>query len=37
MGLAFGLPESALMFRRHIVPVGPVLALLTGLARLSEL
>jgi len=26
MGLAFGLPESALMFERHVVPVGPVLA-----------
>jgi len=25
IGLAFGLPESALMFRRHVVPVGPVL------------
>ena len=30
MGLAFGLPESALMFERHVVPVSPVLA------RLSE-
>ena len=30
MGLAFGLPESALMFKRHVVPVRPVLA------RLSE-
>ncbi|MFQ5859315.1 MAG: CoB--CoM heterodisulfide reductase iron-sulfur subunit B family protein [Anaerolineae bacterium] len=30
MGLAFGLPENALMFRRHVVPVGPVLT------RLSE-
>ena len=26
MGLAFGLPESALMLRRHVVPVSPVLA-----------
>jgi heterodisulfide reductase subunit B len=30
MGLAFGLPESALMFKRHVVSVSPVLA------RLSE-
>ncbi len=30
MGLAFGLPESALMFKRHVVPVGPVLAQLPG-------
>jgi len=30
MGLAFGLPESVLMFKRHVVPVRPVLA------RLSE-
>ena len=30
MGLAFGLPEDAMMFKRHVVPVGPVLA------RLSE-
>ena len=30
MGLAFGLPESALMFNRHVVPVGPVLAQLSG-------
>jgi heterodisulfide reductase subunit B len=29
MGLAFGLPESALMFKRHVVPVGPVLAQLS--------
>jgi heterodisulfide reductase subunit B len=26
IGLAFGLPESTLMFRRHVVPFGPVLA-----------
>jgi len=26
MGLAFGLPESALLFKRHVVPVGPVLS-----------
>ena len=26
MGLAFGLPEDVLMFRRHVVPVSPVLA-----------
>jgi heterodisulfide reductase subunit B len=25
VGLAFGLPDSALMFRRHVVPVKPVL------------
>jgi heterodisulfide reductase subunit B len=30
MGLAFGLPESALMFKRHVVPVDPVLAQLPG-------
>jgi heterodisulfide reductase subunit B len=30
IGLAFGLPESALMFHRHVVSVGPLLA------RLSE-
>jgi len=30
MGLAFGLPEDALLFRRHVAPVSPVLA------RLSE-
>lgn len=30
MGLAFGLSESALLFRRHVAPVSPVLA------RLSE-
>jgi heterodisulfide reductase subunit B len=25
IGLAFGLPESVLMFHRHVVPVGPAL------------
>jgi heterodisulfide reductase subunit B len=30
MGLAFGLPESALLFRRHVASVSPVLE------RLSE-
>lgn len=30
IGLAFGLAESALMFRRHVVPVEPVLARLSG-------
>ena len=29
MGLAFGLPESALMFRRHVVSVSPLLARLS--------
>ncbi len=29
MGLAFGLPESALMFHRHVVPVDPMLERLT--------
>ncbi|MGA9348192.1 MAG: CoB--CoM heterodisulfide reductase iron-sulfur subunit B family protein [Anaerolineae bacterium] len=29
MGLAFGLPESALMFRRHVVPVSLALAQLS--------
>ena len=31
MGLAFGLPKSALMFERHVVSVGPVLAQLSEL------
>jgi len=30
IGLAFGLPDSALMFRRHVVPVKPALAQLSG-------
>lgn len=29
MGLAFGLPESVLMFKRHVVPVSPVVARLS--------
>jgi heterodisulfide reductase subunit B len=30
MGLAFGLPEGALLFRRHVAPVSPVLERLAG-------
>lgn len=30
MGLAFGLPESALMFKRHVVSVKPVLDAIAG-------
>lgn len=29
IGLAFGLPESVLMFKRHVVPLSPVLAQLS--------
>jgi heterodisulfide reductase subunit B len=26
IGLAFGVPEEQLLFKRHMVPVGPALA-----------